>query len=161
VDTTEHATSGFRCRSILVGTDGSPEAALAVDWAAGLAHALDATVTVVHALALMDHLPGQPETISVDIRDSLLTLLETEWTSRLRELGVAHECVMEDGPPLLAIPRVAARVGADLIVVASHGRGRSTALLMGSTSHGLAQTSSLPLVILPVRGDNPIQPGPR
>lgn len=139
----------FSCRSLVVGTDGSANSALAVEWAAGLASLVGARVTLVHAVGLLDHLPGQAETVSIEIRDELQRLLEDAWSAPLRQRGVEHDCVMEDGPPLLAIPRVAERVRADLLVVASHGRGNATTLLLGSTSHGLAQTATVPVVILP------------
>lgn len=150
-DDQNEGASGFECDVIVVGTDGSPEAATAVAWAGGLAARIGATVVAVHAVGLLDHLPGEHQTVSIDIRDQIQALLESEWTQVLRDLGVDHRCVMEDGPPLLAIPRVAQREGGDLIVVASHGKGRASALLLGSTSHGLAQMAELPVVILPTR----------
>lgn len=147
----ESTAAGFSCDVIVVGTDGSDQAATAVAWAAGLASNVGATVVVVHAVGLLDHLPGQPKTVSIDIRDEIEQLLRTEWSSPLLDAGVEHTCVMEDGPPLLAIPRVAERVDADLIVVASHGQGRASGLMLGSTSHGLAQKADMPVVILPTR----------
>jgi nucleotide-binding universal stress UspA family protein len=137
--------------TIVVGTDGSADSARAVEWTAGLAATLGAQVIVVHAVPLLDHLPGQPLVIASEVRAELQELLESTWTDSLDRHGVDYHCVMEDGPPLLAIPRVAERVAADLIVVASHGAGNSAALLVGSTSHGLIQTSVIPVVVIPTQ----------
>ena len=137
--------------TIIVGTDGSPDSARAVEWATGLAARLDSRVVIVHAVPLLDHLPGKPAVIAAEVRVEIQTLLETTWSEPLRQRGVQHSCVMEDGPPLLAIPRVAERVSAHLIVVASHGAGNSAGLLVGSTSHGLIQTAAIPVVVIPTQ----------
>lgn len=137
--------------TIIVGTDGSPDSARAVEWTAGLAKRLGAEVIVVHAVPLLDHLPGKPAVIAAEVRAEIQALLETEWIEPLRQRAVQHSVVMEDGPPLLAIPRVAERVSAHLIVVASHGAGSSAGLLVGSTSHGLIQTAAIPVVVIPTQ----------
>ncbi len=135
--------------TLLVGTDGSADADRAVQWAAEMADRLQAEVVVVHAVPLLDHLPGEDDVIASTVRQEVEARLAGEWTEPLRRRDVAYQCVMEDGPPLMAIPRVAERVGAELIVVASHGMGGRITDLLGSTSHGLAAMSSVAVVIVP------------
>ena len=43
----------------------------------------------------------------------------------------------------------AASKGATMVVVGSHGRGDLSALVMGSTSHGLIRGASCPVVCVP------------
>ncbi len=146
------ADADHEIRTIVVGTDGSEDAQRAVEWTARLADQIGATVVVVHAIGLLDHLPDGDNVPSISITESIRDLLTTTWSEPLRGLGVSHECVMEEGPPLLAIPRVAERHGAGLTVVASHGERLGSAALLGSTSHGLASVSATPVVIVPTRG---------
>jgi len=136
-------------QTILCGTDGSADAQNAVGYAGRLARQLDAEVVLLHAIGLLEQLPRDPARPDVTIADWAAEQLAGEWSEPLRRLQVRHTCTAEDGPPLLAIPAVAARVKADLIVVASHGKGASVALPLGSTAHGLVQLAAHPLVVVP------------
>ncbi len=136
-------------KTILCGTDGSADAQNAVEHAAQLAQQLGADVVLVHAIGLLEHLPKDPDHPEVTVGDWAVEQLDADWSERLRQLGVPYTCVAEEGPPLLAIPRVAARVDADLIVVASHGHGASSALPLGSTAHGIVQLASRPVLVIP------------
>jgi len=135
--------------TILCGTDGSADAQNAVEHTAQLAKQLGAEVVLVHAIGLLEHMPVDPANPEVTIGDWAAQQLAADWSERLRQLGVPYTCIAEEGPPLLALPRVAARVNADLIVVASHGGGTSSALPLGSTAHGIVQLAARPVLVIP------------
>ena len=135
--------------TILCGTDGSADARRAVDYAARLAVQLNASVVLVHAMGLLEHLPMDPAAPDITIGQWATAQLSSEWSAPLRDRGVTHECVAENGPPLLVLPRIVERVGADLLVVASHGRGASSALPLGSTAHGMVQLAPCPVLVVP------------
>jgi nucleotide-binding universal stress UspA family protein len=46
-----------------------------------------------------------------------------------------------------AIPEVAARVGADLLAMATHGRGGVRRLLLGSVADKVIRTSAIPILL--------------
>lgn len=158
-DDSDTDPGAFRVSAVAVGCDGSEPSQRAVAWAAGLARATGARLIVVHALALLEHLPSGETLVGEQVRAEVCELVASEWSARARAAGVEPDCVVEDGPPVLVLPRVAAREGADVIVVGARGRGGAPHLLLGSTSHGVAQTSSVPVVIIPTPHDGPSPAG--
>mgnify|MGYP001826740560 FL=1 len=137
--------------TLVVGTDGSRAARVGVEFAAELARRLGARVVLVHAMTMLEHLPGRPVVAPHSIRRELEDMLSTQWNEPLATRGVDHTCLLEDGPPLIVLPRVADREDAEMLVVASHGKGEAIALALGSTSHGLLQVATRPVVVVPTR----------
>jgi nucleotide-binding universal stress UspA family protein len=131
-------------RTIAVGFDGSPDAQAALGWALRVAKPLGAAVVVVHAVGLLEHL-NDPEVIRAHE--------ESAWTL-VGEAGLDRDRVrwhLEDGDPCSVLLRAATPpVSADLLVVGSRGQGAHGALPLGSTSHSVAEHSSVPLVIVPI-----------
>jgi nucleotide-binding universal stress UspA family protein len=121
-------------RTIVVGTDGSPTAGIAVDQAGELAHALGANVYVVSAYAGAvrpeDHLDNRQM-----VADAPIAVANAA-AERLRELGVEHVEVArsEGGDPAEAILDLAERLGADLIVVGNKGVSGIRRFLLGSVA---------------------------
>jgi nucleotide-binding universal stress UspA family protein len=130
-------------QTIAVGFDGSPEAEVAVRWALNLADQLGAQVVFVHAAGLLDHL---------DERKIIADLEETAWVlagdaGLDASRGRWH---VVDGDPCSVLLRAAdPPISADLLVVGSRGIGAHPGLLLGSTSHELAEHATIPLVIVP------------
>ncbi len=141
-------TTGTTRGPIVVGIDGSGYATRALEWASGLAHDLGAEVVAVHALGLLAHLGGRPVPAQ-EHRAEVLAALHGDWTAPLRDAGVAHRCLLEDGNPVTALLSTAQREGARLVVVGSRGSGGFPGLQLGSTSHQLAQHAPLPVAIVP------------
>lgn len=128
---------------ILLGTDGSDYARHATAWACDLAGALGAEVVVVHAVGLLE----EPDL------DAIRAQLDGPWVEPFVEAGVAHRTIVEHGPPASVLPRLAGELPADLIVLGTRGTGGSPALLLGSTSHQVAQLAPVPVVIVPPEPD--------
>lgn len=139
----------MKVERIVVGVDGSENACRAVEWAAGLAALTGARVVAVHALGLLFHgehgevTPAQPRRAEIE------TKLEREWCAPLDAAGVAHECRVSDGPPVMVLLDAADELDADLIVVGSRGLGGFPELLLGSTSTQVAQLAHHPVTIIP------------
>jgi len=53
------------------------------------------------------------------------------------------------GVPAEAVTHRAAELGADLIVVGSHRRGRLDRLLVGSVSEGIVRRATSPVIVVP------------
>ncbi len=134
----------FSC--IVVGTDGSVDAARAVTSAADLAEAVHGELVVVSAVGLLAHAtsPGNHELLRAQ--------LEHEWTAIARRPGIAVRTELRDGNPVSVLLAVADEVDADIIVVGSRGFGGFPELLLGSTSTQLAQHARRPVLIVPSPG---------
>ncbi|OQW73228.1 MAG: universal stress protein A [Proteobacteria bacterium ST_bin11] len=94
-------------------------------------------VHVIDNLPIIDPAYGPIIPFDVDITQELLDATK----KRLLELGEKLQVpterqYMEMGSPKLEIVRVAEEIGADLIIVGSHGR-HGFALLLGSTANGV------------------------
>ena len=112
-------------RHIVVGVDGSANAAHALDWAITLARPHAARVTAVHALGLLDRLAHERVTTG-DHRDEITDEFSRVWCAALDAAGVRRrDRLLVDGPPADVILITAAETGADLVVVGERGiRGR-------------------------------------
>ena len=129
---------------IAVGFDGSPDADAAVRWAMTLAKQIEAEVVVVHAIGLLEHATGRG-----------VAELEGAVAELTRECGIEPAQVhwhVADGDPCSVLIRAGTGdpITADLLVVGSRGQGAHAGLLLGSTSHELAEHSVVPLVIVPM-----------
>lgn len=136
-------------KRILAGVDGSDNSRRALDWAMGLARAFGAEVVAVHAVGLLTHLDAGPPVPSQGHRDDIGRAFTQQWTSPLDGSGLSFERVMLDGSPVPALLGAADEYDADVIVVGSRGLGGFPELLLGSTSHQLAQHAHRPVLIVP------------
>jgi nucleotide-binding universal stress UspA family protein/CBS domain-containing protein len=131
-------------RTIAVGIDGSAHAETALRWAVSLGQQAGATVVAVHALGLLEHGAGPTADLGASVRKA--AAIDHLPPERVRY-------VTEHGDPCSVLCRAAGPpTEADLLVVGSRGRGAHAGLLLGSTSHALAERSPVPLVIVPVTG---------
>jgi nucleotide-binding universal stress UspA family protein len=108
----------------------------------GPGRALADSVTVVHAVGLLEHAGHDPVS---GWRE------EVERLARSGSGGpVPVTWHVEDGDPCSVLLRSAGPpVGAGLIVVGTRGHGGHTGLLLGSTSLELAERSPVPVVVVP------------
>ncbi len=136
-------------RCILVGTDGSENAAMALRWAIDLALATDAEVVAVHSMGLLLH-PSPGESVpSYGRRDEIRALFDNVWCEPLRQSGVRNQTIFLEDNPVSAMLATAEKVNADLIVVGSRGHGGFPELRLGSTSHQLLEYSTRPVTVVP------------
>lgn len=66
----------------------------------------------------------------------------------LRVKGIEAKVCVERGPVVETITNVAARVNADLIAMASHGRGGLSRVFYGSVAAGVLQRVDRPLLLV-------------
>jgi nucleotide-binding universal stress UspA family protein len=141
-------------RVIVVGLDGSGEAARALDWAVNVGRAQQSEVIAVHALqvpfmAYYSLEAAIPAEASGPWRDGINRAFEEEWSRPLKESGIRHRTVVDEGRPSRVIADLAERLGADLVVVGRRGRGGAAELLLGSVSHELTHHCTVPVVVIP------------
>ena len=74
------------------------------------------------------------------------------WCAPFRDANVEYEALLVDGVVAEALMKVAADVGADLVVVGRRGHGGFSEFVLGSVSHTLSHRCDVPVVIVPVDG---------
>jgi nucleotide-binding universal stress UspA family protein len=137
-------------RHVLVATDGSDNATEAVRWAADIAAATGAAVTVVHVFEPLSRLHGQHGPVDLaDLRAAAEQDLRGEWSESLRRAGVTFETVVVEGRPAPSIAEVAGECGADLVVIGARGMSTLRGLVVGSTSMQLPHLVHVPVTIVP------------
>jgi nucleotide-binding universal stress UspA family protein len=128
---------------ILVGTDFSPTAAVAVDWAVQLARQQGAHVELVHAVTVPPYVPDYVSPGSVtpgplfdeEVRRAAQTRLDQE-AAALRERGIEVDTWLALGTPSVVICDRAAETSVRAIVIGTSMEGdimRSTKTLMIDT----------------------------
>ncbi len=142
----------MKMKRIVVGLDGSPEAARALDWAADLAAVTGAEIT---AVTVFDPRPfmawGVAPVYLPDfgaLRADLRTDLNT-WCEPLRSRGIVHRQVMREGSAADNLLKESDAEATDLIVLGSRGLGGVSELLLGSVAHHVTQHSKHPVLVLP------------
>lgn len=69
----------------------------------------------------------------------------------LRAEGMDATALLIQGPTAATILAEARRLGADLIVMATHGHGAVFHLVVGSVSQGVLRDATIPVLLVPVR----------
>jgi nucleotide-binding universal stress UspA family protein len=139
---------------IIVAVDGSEHSHRAVEWCAKYAEKLGAEVIAVHAIETAVYTAGVgftpvPAVYTPQQEDELREILTEHWCAALTQANVPFKTVMHVGYPSNVICDIARSEDADLVVAGRRGRGGFAELMLGSTSHQLAQHVGRPLVIVP------------
>lgn len=134
--------------AVVVGVDGSEHSLRALEWALGVAHSLEAPLTVAHVRSEALQL-GSARIASLgptpDIPDTVMEALAAHVGMKAEGLDVRYDSL--DGSVVDAL--TAAARDARLLVVGSRGRGGFASLLLGSTSRTLAASAPCPVVVVP------------
>ena len=132
---------------ILVGHDGSPSSAAALDWAVALAPSTGAEVIAVHVwkAGSSEVPPRLHERLSSEARESIEL-----WA---KEAGPTVRAVETEGDARMELIGLAERLGVSLIVVGRRGQGTVRALRIGSVASHLVTSSSDPIAIIPLTAD--------
>jgi nucleotide-binding universal stress UspA family protein len=140
-------------RKILIALDLSEPAKEVVEAGLSVARSLDASVEIVHVrepfvyAMLGDYGP------TVQQEQALMT-----WIDRSLEEAANHAlsyrvpCVTTSlhGSPAREIVSHAQKVGSDLIVVGTHGRGAVAHAVLGSVAERVVQRAGRPVLVVPV-----------
>jgi nucleotide-binding universal stress UspA family protein len=136
-------------QSILVATDGSQTSRAAVRFAIALALDAGAELHVLSVSSPTLHgdgsLPRSP-TPHVEVRAA--ALIADAAADKARAAGVRAASHEAEGAEAAAIAAAAERLGVDLVVVGSHGRGGLTSALLGSVSRELVTRCTCPVTIV-------------
>jgi nucleotide-binding universal stress UspA family protein len=126
---------------LIVGVDRSDESAVALRTAILVANAMTVPLTVVHAIGLLEE-AGYRTAPPVD---EMVTRARHDAEVSAHDVDV----VTEDGPAADVLLRVAARIGARIIVVGRRGLGAAPRPL-GSVSEAVLAHAAVPVLVVPV-----------
>lgn len=151
-----------QAQRIVVGIDGSAQAAQAAAWAAELADRRGANLHLLHALNLTGPSSLLTRLSFEEYRqhrtkdgEALLDTVRAETLARFPRLWITTEVTEAD--PVQAL--VARSRVARLVVAGTRGRGGFAGLVLGSVALRLAAHSRCPAVFVPA-GTKPAEPGP-
>ncbi len=146
-------------RIILVATDFSEDADRALEQAAELATQLDATIHLVHAVTIPAM--GMPELgLAVASTGMESKALEAQAAldarvARYRDRVSMAPVRLELGNAREVIDRVAELIGADLIVMGTHGRRGVRRMVMGSIAESVVRSAPCPVLTVRAKRHRP------
>ena len=140
----------------LIAVDFSPGAGRVLDVALELARERGLSVSLVHVAPpdpdFVGYGPG-PKTV----RDTAAQHLRQEHRDlhaqedRFRAAGIQCHALLVQGFPGDMIVKEAQRLGADLIVMGSHGHGMLRHLVVGSVTDAVLRKTPCPVLVVPTR----------
>jgi nucleotide-binding universal stress UspA family protein len=136
-------------KTVLWATDGSETAARALPFALGLAEPDKAKLVVAHVREIFVGRGGGYPILAdeSELREQIGHQVEALRIDGLDATFIVRTC--NNGHVARTITEIAKEVGADLIVVGTHGYGRVAGLLIGSVTQGLLHTGGCPVLAIP------------
>jgi nucleotide-binding universal stress UspA family protein len=143
-------------QSILVPLDGSPLAEQVIPLALELARAARSKVRLV----LVHHSPPPPmDPLSAELYVSIdlaMRKLERNYLTTLRlrlhqSSGLQISAVTIDGPAGPTLVKYVKEIGADLVVMSTHGRGGLRGAWLGSVADHLIRSLKIPVIVVRAR----------
>lgn len=137
-------------KTILVATDFSECAEQALDYAVALAGKLDAKIHLLNVIGIPAM--GIPE-VGVAVTNTLIESTVQTHQTELDELArrpasVNVQTVLRTGDARDVILDVAREIGADLIVMGTHGRRGVRRALIGSIAESVVRTAPCPVLTI-------------
>ena len=148
---------------ILVATDFSETAHLALDRAVDIARRHGSEIALIHVLESEMPAVATPEMLYVPpdyeklLREASSQGL-TEEADRVRQAGVQVREILEQGSQASAITECAESIGADLILIGTRGNTGFKRLLLGSVAEAVVRTASTPVLTVHPEDDRSIEP---
>ncbi len=146
-----------KVKRILAATDFSPCAEAAVRWAMALGKAFGAEVALLNVMDLRSpaiaDLPGEMATIAMP---DLLEQVRRESVVETKKLAARFpgaKTLLREGIPRAMILQVAEEIGADLIVMGTHGRTGLAHVFFGSVAEHVVQRSNVPVLTVRQRDE--------
>jgi nucleotide-binding universal stress UspA family protein len=146
-------------RLILSPVDFSQTSQRAFETALDLAARLNAEVRVMHvyqlpASALPEGVLQTPHDLEATVEEELRKRLD-EFVEQSTPKGVTVSTGLCEGVPYVEITRAAQELGADMIVIGTHGRTGLAHLMLGSVAERVLRTSEIPVLTVRQHQDAP------
>ena len=139
---------------ILVSVDLAEASEKIVKKAEEIARGLSAKLWVLHVAEPDPDFVGY-EAGPQEVRDSLSKKFHDEHVQiqkiaeHLRQTGLDATALLVQGETVATILQETSKLGIDIIVIGSHGRGAMYQLLVGSVCEGVLEKSACPVLVVP------------
>jgi len=140
-------------KKLLVAVDLSDPSKEVIETSLALARALDASVELVHVREPFIYALAGAYGPTQEQEQALVTWIERaldEVSARAAHARVPCVTTSLYGSPALEIVAHAEKVGADMIVVGTHGRGGISHAVLGSVAERVVQKARRPVLAVPV-----------
>ena len=137
--------------NLLVPTDFSANATSALDYAVALAAKLDAKIHLLNVVGLQIFGAENGIAVTASMVDSIMdgNQQELDRLANARSGKVAFgSTLLKTGDARKVIDATATEVGADLIVMGTHGRRGVSRLLLGSVAESVVRTAPCPVLLI-------------
>jgi nucleotide-binding universal stress UspA family protein len=151
----------FFPKRILVATDFGEPSARAVDAAIDLAKAFDASLTIVHSVDIPSYAFLGAGYSGTDVVGAFEEGASESLADALREARTRYpraEALLRRGPAWQEVLAAVNDSGADLVVIATHGRRGISRALIGSVAERVVRLSPVP--VLTIRAEPHAKPSP-
>lgn len=153
-------STGFTCKRLLTPLDGNPDHEEGLRIATDLAGLCGAKIHLIMAVHTFTTLSGESaatakmlpgttrailDLVEKDAEKYLLKSIES-----LQTRGISVSASVERGEPVSVIVECLKKTGADMIVMATHGKTGMDAFWSGSTTPNLSSRVTVPLLLVPV-----------
>ena len=138
-------------RKVLVATDFSDASDEAIDRAIEMARPSGAEVEIVHVLELAEEFPFGTTYFDADYGAlyANVDLQLSRRADRFLEAGLACQTRIVEGSASTQIVERGQNIGADLIVVGTHGRTGLAHAMLGSVAERVVRRASCPVLTVP------------
>jgi nucleotide-binding universal stress UspA family protein len=144
-------------KTILLPVDLGEGSEEALDYAVELARAFGARVHMLHVVGIPAM--GVPE-MGIAYSGTMMDGMMTDDLHALERMLAKHKDAVDLGAPLVkagdprdAINEAAKELGADLIVMATHGRSGISRVLLGSVTESVVRTAPCPVLTVKQHAD--------
>ena len=143
-------------KTILMPTDFSECATAALAWARTLAGAFEAKIVLLHAVDLVSYVwipvgPAEvPAPVPDDVARRIMDVAEKSLHASAARAPEIARRLIRTGHPRDVIVQVAKEVGADVIVMGTHGRRSVSQVFIGSVADHVVRYAPVPVMV--VRG---------
>lgn len=152
----------MKLHRILAPTDFSRSSGFALEWAANLAEALRADLTLLHVVSeeegrILEEVIGEGAAVQVPrgVRENVLEERRKKFTEQFRIVlpeylrkALTVEEVLRIGVPFLEIVKTAKEKDVDLIVMGTHGRTGLSHVLIGSVAEKVVHHAHCPVLTI-------------
>jgi nucleotide-binding universal stress UspA family protein len=138
-------------RKVLVATDFSSASDEAIDRAIEMAKQSGAEVEIMHVVELAEEFPFGTTYFDSDLGAlyANIDLQLSERADRFRKAGLACETRIVEGSASTEIAARGQSIGAELIVVGTHGRTGLAHAMLGSVAERVVRRASCPVLTVP------------
>lgn len=150
----EEKVSQVRVNKILATTDFSAESQTGVRYAVTLADKLNARLTLLHVVEPSSFADGSESILLGRDETGVMALVQSKLDAMAEKECSAGSVssLVRTGKAFHTVNMVASEVGAEMIVIATHGHTGAERVIFGSTAERVVRHAPCPVLTVPIHG---------